>query len=62
MLGGNQFKKDSSRLVWNNVSTKNEVGADFTNQGPQIWDGRAIPAVQLKPMEIRSFIITLVRS
>ncbi|EFX74192.1 hypothetical protein DAPPUDRAFT_324586 [Daphnia pulex] len=56
MLGGNQFKKDSNRLVWNVASTSNR-----NENGQQIWDERAIPAVQLKPMEIRTFIITLVR-
>jgi lysosomal alpha-mannosidase len=56
MLGGNQFKKDSNRLVWNAASTRNEI------VGQEKWDERAIiPAVQLKPMEIRTFIITLVR-
>jgi lysosomal alpha-mannosidase len=54
MLGGNQFKKDSNRLVWNAASTRNEIVEQ------QKWDERAIPAVQLKPMEIRTFIITLV--
>lgn len=56
MLGGNQFKKDSNRLVWNVASTTNEVGTQ------QLRDERAIPAVKLQPMEIRTFIITLVRN
>jgi lysosomal alpha-mannosidase len=51
MLGGNQFKKDLNRLVWNVASTSNR-----NEDGQQIMDERAIPAVQLKPMEIRTFI------
>ena len=59
MLGGNQFKKDSSRLVWNVASTKNE---DEAQRGLDENDSRAIPAVTLQPMEIRSFIVTLVQN
>lgn len=55
MLGGNQFKSDSNRLTWNVASTSN----DFVNQRSGRRESKANFAVELKPMEIRSFIITL---
>lgn len=53
ILGGNQFKKDSKRLVW----------TDDSNETPQQKLSRATTAavdienVTLHPMQIRTFII-----
>lgn len=58
MLGGNQYKKDSSRLVWN-VAASDKASEDSTQTG---HNERAIPAITLKPMEIRSFILSLSRN
>ena len=56
MLGGNQLKKDSNRLVWSVASSENnKVPNEPTEQ-----KNKAVPAVVLQPMQIRSYIITLV--
>lgn len=58
MLGGNQFKKDSNRLTWSSLMTKD----DFKDKNWSERSYRAELVLELKPMEIRSFIITLVKS
>ncbi|XP_057366002.1 lysosomal alpha-mannosidase-like [Daphnia carinata] len=54
MLGGNQFKKDSNRLIWNAASTGSKADQQMGEE--------RIAAVLLRPMEIRSYILTLVRN
>lgn len=51
LLGGNQFKKDSHRLVWN--TSGNEGNGQARSKFPDI---------ELKPMEIRTFTLNLVRN
>jgi len=53
MLGGNQWKVDSNRLVWNNTQRDNK---EYSNRGI-----RLPIIVELKPMEIRTFVLTLSR-
>lgn len=51
MLGGNQWKDDSDRLIWS--SQENEK--QDKNKAIEL------PAVELNPMEIRTFVIILAR-
>lgn len=56
MLGGNQYSKDSKRLVWTAVEAKNENVQTGKYAGaihPRVLD------VVLQPMEIRTFVINL---
>jgi len=50
MLGGNEWKKDSQRLVWTDTTSNNklldEIDANLT--------------ITLSPMQIRTFILTLI--
>ena len=54
VLGGNQFKSDSNRLLWKSSGNKNGLDKNNLYEEPL-----AIPAIQLNPMEIRTFIIRL---
>ncbi|XP_046648826.1 lysosomal alpha-mannosidase-like isoform X2 [Daphnia pulicaria] len=53
ILGGNQLKKDSQRLVWHSSSDKQtNVRSSHSDEFPDL---------DLQPMEIRTFILNLVR-
>ena len=56
MLGGNQYKSDSSRLSWK-AALSNEMEKGKSNH--YVKPALAVPAVQLNPMEIRTFILRL---
>ncbi|XP_032794592.1 lysosomal alpha-mannosidase [Daphnia magna] len=51
ILGGNQFRKDSQRLIWNSTDRQHNNSKRLTK----------FPDVELQPMEIRTFIFNLVR-
>ena len=55
MLGGNQLKIDSNRLSWRNDSTRNIV-ENHSNQ-PKTSSKYGSNEVELKPMEIRTFVL-----
>jgi len=48
MLGGNQWKEDSDRLIWSLQKDENQSN-----------NKAIIPVVELNPMEIRTFVITV---
>ncbi len=52
VLGGNQFKKDSKRLVWNELNETQQ--SQLSHQMNTVAD---IENVTLHPMEIRTFIL-----
>ena len=52
VLGGNQLKKDSQRLVWYSSDKQKAIGRSSHSE---------FPDVELQPMEIRTFILNLVR-
>ncbi len=57
MLGGNEWKKDSNRLVW-----KTEDHATSKRSDEQVDKNIEISAdwtVTLQPMQIRTFVISL---
>jgi len=54
VLGGNQFKKDSKRLVWNELNETQE--SQLSHQMNTVVD---IESVTLHPMEIRTFILKI---
>lgn len=56
MLGGNQWKADSQRFEWKVEGRGHQGRVEHIHND----DDRAIPAVVLRPMEIRTFILTLV--
>ena len=59
MLGGNQFRSDSNRLMWKaEKNIKKENGIENINKH-QKEHSLAIPDVELNPMEIRTFILRL---
>ncbi|KZS14072.1 putative Alpha-mannosidase [Daphnia magna] len=51
ILGGNQFRKDSQRLIWNSTDRQHNNSKRLTK----------FPDIELQPMEIRTFIFNLVR-
>lgn len=57
MLGGNEWKKDSKRLVWNTedhvTSKRSEKQFDKNMEISADW------TVTLQPMQIRTFVISL---
>lgn len=53
MLGGNQFKKDSKRLVWKELSETQQ--SQLSNMSTVV----NIENVTLHPMEIRTFILKI---
>lgn len=55
MLGGNQFKKDSKRLVWKESNKTQEKNLISPNSDVDIEN------VTLNPMQIRTFILYLER-
>ena len=55
MLGGNQFKKNTTRLVWkklDKIQRENDLEGNVTT----VVD---IKNVLLRPMQIRSFVVTI---
>ena len=56
MLGGNQFKKDSKRLVWKELNHTQDKNLSETNAGHKVVD---IENVILYPMQIRTFILSI---
>nr|CAH0110923.1 unnamed protein product [Daphnia galeata] len=52
VLGGNQLKKESQRLVWYSSDKQKSIGRSSHSE---------FPDVELQPMEIRTFILNLVR-
>jgi len=50
MLGGNEWKKDSQRLVWTDTTSNNELLGEID----------ANLTITLSPMQIRTFILTLI--
>jgi hypothetical protein len=56
VLGGNQFKSNSSRLIWKAMQMNEENVDEKINQQPL-----AVSDVELKPMEIRTFILRFIK-
>lgn len=55
MLGGNQWKQDSNRLLWNKA---NEIIQNQSSRDGSTWiPDAAVDSVQLIPMQIRSFVM-----
>jgi len=59
LLGGNQYKGDSNRLSWNVNSMDNSAKDCVIDSGFE--EEIAYSAIQLKPMEIRTFMMELRR-
>lgn len=57
MLGGNQWKQDSNRLMWNkaNEIIQNQLSRDGSTDIPDA----TVDSIQLIPMQIRSFVMTV---
>jgi len=57
MLGGNQWKQDSNRLLWNkaNQIIQNQSSRDGLIDIPDA----TVDSIQLIPMQIRSFVMTV---
>lgn len=56
VLGGNQFKSNSRRLIWKAMQMNEENVDEKINQQPL-----AVSDVELKPMEIRTFILRFIK-
>jgi hypothetical protein len=55
MLGGNQYKSDSSRLSWKAAHSDETEKGNYNHYVKPL----AGTAVQLNPMEIRTYILRL---
>ena len=53
MLGGNQFKKDSKRLLWTNDPNETQQQHNLSTANTTV----DIENVTLQPMQIRTFIL-----
>ena len=60
LLGGNQYKSDSNRFSWN-VSSMDNSAKDCVIDDGGFEEEIAYSAIQLKPMEIRTFMMELRR-
>lgn len=54
MLGGNEWKKDSKRLVWTDTYQESTINNELVD------DIEANLTIILKPRQIRTFILTLI--
>lgn len=59
LLGGNQYKSEFNRLPWN-VDSMEHSAKNYAVNG--VYDDKVrYSAIQLKPMEIRTFVMELGR-
>ena len=56
MLGANQLKSESNRLPWN---TQNQDTNEIDSEPSYEYKPLAVTDVVLKPMEIRTFVISV---